>query len=77
MKLSITNLTKIYNNGVKALDSINLEIGPGMFGLLGPNGAGKSTMMRTYNESGNKIYEDRPGETITYVFLQKKTFPER
>lgn len=47
MKLSVSNLSKTYNNGVKALDNINLEIGPGMFGLLGPNGAGKSTLMRT------------------------------
>lgn len=47
MQLSISNLTKIYGNGVKALDNLNLEIGAGMFGLLGPNGAGKSTLMRT------------------------------
>lgn len=47
MKLSISNLTKTYGNGVKALDNLNLEIGAGMFGLLGPNGAGKSTLMRT------------------------------
>ncbi len=47
MKLSISNLTKTYPNGVKALNSLNLEIGAGMFGLLGPNGAGKSTLMRT------------------------------
>jgi ABC-type multidrug transport system ATPase subunit len=31
---------------IRALDGINLEIGPGMFGLLGPNGAGKTTLMR-------------------------------
>ncbi len=30
----------------KALSSVSLEIGTGMFGLLGPNGAGKTTMMR-------------------------------
>lgn len=30
----------------KALDTITLDIGKGMFGLLGPNGAGKTTMMR-------------------------------
>ena len=47
MSLSISNLTKVYNNGVKAVDNLNLEIGTGMFGLLGPNGAGKSTLMRT------------------------------
>jgi ABC-type multidrug transport system ATPase subunit len=45
--LKITNLTKTYNNGVKAVDNLNLQIGKGMFGLLGPNGAGKSTLMRT------------------------------
>lgn len=47
MKLQISNLTKTYSNGVKALDNLNLEIGTGMFGLLGPNGAGKSSLMRT------------------------------
>lgn len=47
MSLKISNLTKTYNNGVRALDNIDLEIGVGMFGLLGPNGAGKSSLMRT------------------------------
>lgn len=47
MKLTISNLSKTYPNGVKALDSINVEIGNGMFGMLGPNGAGKSSLMRT------------------------------
>ncbi|MFS4449599.1 ABC transporter ATP-binding protein [Maribacter sp. 2307UL18-2] len=47
MKLSISNLTKTYTNGLKALNDLNLEIEAGMFGLLGPNGAGKSTLMRT------------------------------
>lgn len=45
--LKISNLSKTYGNGVKALDDLSLEIGSGMFGLLGPNGAGKSTLMRT------------------------------
>jgi len=30
----------------KALSSVSLKIGNGMFGLLGPNGAGKTTLMR-------------------------------
>jgi ABC-type multidrug transport system ATPase subunit len=47
MNLLIQNLSKTYPNGVRALDNLNLEIGPGMFGLLGPNGAGKSSLMRT------------------------------
>lgn len=47
MQLVIHNLHKTYANGVKPLDNVHLDIGPGMFGLLGPNGAGKSTLMRT------------------------------
>jgi len=47
MKLVIKNLTKVYKNGVKAIDDLSIEIGTGMFGLLGPNGAGKSSLMRT------------------------------
>ena len=45
--LTIKNLSKTYDNGVKALDDVSLEIPKGMFGLLGPNGAGKSSLMRT------------------------------
>ncbi|WP_372771015.1 ABC transporter ATP-binding protein [Pseudoalteromonas sp.] len=45
--LSITGLSKTYDNGVKALNNVNLEVPKGMFGLLGPNGAGKSSLMRT------------------------------
>jgi len=47
MNLTITNLSKTYPNGIKALDNVSLEIPVGMFGLLGPNGAGKSSLMRT------------------------------
>lgn len=46
MELKITNLSKTYKNGVKALDNVSLTIPRGMYGLLGPNGAGKSTLMR-------------------------------
>lgn len=45
--LEITNLSKTYGNGVRALDNVSLSIPTGMYGLLGPNGAGKSTLMRT------------------------------
>jgi ABC-type multidrug transport system ATPase subunit len=46
MALQITNISKTYPNGVKALSNINLTVPNGMYGLLGPNGAGKSTLMR-------------------------------
>lgn len=45
--LTISNISKTYANGVRALHDVSLEIPRGMFGLLGPNGAGKSTLMRT------------------------------
>lgn len=45
-RVSIENVSHSYQKGVKALDGINLDIGPGLFGLLGANGAGKSTLMR-------------------------------
>ncbi|MEL7118640.1 MAG: ABC transporter ATP-binding protein [Bacteroidota bacterium] len=47
MTLQISNLSKTYPNGVKALQNLSLEVPKGMFGLLGPNGAGKSTLMRS------------------------------
>lgn len=46
MEIKIEQLSKIYPNGHKALNEVNLTITEGMFGLLGPNGAGKSTLMR-------------------------------
>jgi len=45
--LKIENLSKTYDNGVKALNNVSLTMSNGMFGLLGPNGAGKSSLMRT------------------------------
>ncbi|HXP88953.1 MAG TPA: ABC transporter ATP-binding protein [Bryobacteraceae bacterium] len=47
MTLKISNVSKTYPNGVRALNNLSLSIGANMFGLVGPNGAGKSTLMRT------------------------------
>lgn len=46
MNIKIQDLTKVYPDGHKALNGLNLNIEPGMFGLLGPNGAGKTTLPR-------------------------------
>jgi ABC-2 type transport system ATP-binding protein len=47
LAVTISDVSKTYPNGVKALKHLTLTIGSNMFGLLGPNGAGKSTLMRT------------------------------
>lgn len=45
MKLQLQNLSKQY--GTKcAVDNINIDLVPGVYGLLGANGAGKTTLMR-------------------------------
>src|SRR4051812_42504695 len=44
--LTIRDLVKVYPGPITALQGINLDVPPGMFGLLGPNGAGKSTLMK-------------------------------
>ena len=44
--ISVSNLSKTYGSGFKALNNINLEIRRGeIFALLGPNGAGKTTLI--------------------------------
>ena len=43
--IKIENITKIYSNGTKALDSVSFELLPGeIVGLLGVNGSGKTTL---------------------------------
>jgi ABC-type multidrug transport system ATPase subunit len=46
MDIALQRLTKVYGSKARALNGVDLDIGPGMFGLLGPNGAGKTTLMR-------------------------------
>jgi len=44
--ISVSNLSKTYASGFKALASIDLDIRRGeIFALLGPNGAGKTTLI--------------------------------
>jgi ABC-2 type transport system ATP-binding protein len=44
--ISIKALNKIYGDGLRALEGVDLEINRGeIFGLLGPNGAGKTTLI--------------------------------
>ena len=45
--MDVKNLNKVYRNGFKALDNINLSIKKGdFFAFLGPNGTGKTTTLK-------------------------------
>lgn len=45
--IRIKNVTKIYNNNVKAIDNLNLTVNDGeIVGFIGPNGAGKTTALK-------------------------------
>jgi ABC-2 type transport system ATP-binding protein len=44
--IALSGLTKRYGTSVTALDSLSLELEPGIIGLVGANGAGKSTMLK-------------------------------
>lgn len=62
--LSITDVSKTYSDGFKALKNINLQIKKGeIFALLGPNGAGKTTLISiicgiTNSSSGEILVEN-------------------
>ena len=45
MNVEIADLTRRFGRS-QAVDGVNLQAGPGVFGLLGPNGAGKTTLLR-------------------------------
>jgi len=46
--ISVSNLSKVYGSGFRALNAVDLDIRRGeIFALLGPNGAGKTTLIST------------------------------
>ena len=45
--IQVRGLTKVFPNGIKAVDDLDLTVPQGeILGLLGPNGAGKTTTIR-------------------------------
>jgi ABC-2 type transport system ATP-binding protein len=45
VNIELTSVTRSFG-GTKAVDGVNLPVGPGVLGLLGPNGAGKTSLLR-------------------------------
>ena len=49
--IEFSHVSKVYSNGVKAMDDVCLQIEQGEFvGIIGLSGAGKSTLIRTVNK---------------------------
>lgn len=59
--IEFKNVTKVYQNGTKGLDDINLTIQKGEFVVIvGLSGAGKSTLLRSIN----RLHEISDGEIL-------------
>ncbi|GAB1420239.1 phosphonate ABC transporter ATP-binding protein [Anaerolineales bacterium] len=59
--LEIKNLTKVYDNGFKALDDVSFTVPDGQFvALIGLSGSGKSTLLRCIN----RLIEPTEGQII-------------
>lgn len=88
--IKFENVSKVYDDGFKAVDSVNFEIKEGEFlVLIGPSGSGKSTTMKMINQmiphtngtitiDGDDVTKLNPPElrrNIGYVIQQIGLFP--
>ena len=75
--IEFKQVSKVYPNGVKGLQDVNLKIEQGEFvGIIGLSGAGKSTLLRTINRmhditSGDLIVDDNHVNTLKGAELRK------
>ena len=77
------DLSKIYPNGKKAVDSVNITLEQGeIFGFLGPNGAGKTTTVKLLNgmliptEGNCRIFDIDPAQEPEQVHARSGVVTE-
>lgn len=75
--IEFKNVSKVYPNGTRGLDNINLKINQGEFvAIIGLSGAGKSTLIRTINRmiditEGNLIVNNKNVSSLKGKELRK------
>ena len=79
--LSIKQLNKTYDNGVKAINNVTLSFFPGAkIGVLGTNGSGKSTLLKIMAGLDTDIQGEAvpmPGLNIGYLPQEPQLDPEK
>jgi NitT/TauT family transport system ATP-binding protein len=86
LAVRLRGVTKVYDNGVKALGPLDLDVRRGEFvSLLGPSGCGKSTALRLIAglaapTSGtvdvtHPVHRVYPGHSIGFVFQEPTLMP--
>lgn len=80
--ITLSQVNKLFENGIYALKDLNLTINPGEFiSLVGPSGCGKSTLLRIIaglsdRSSGTIQWHDRKDqENLTFVFQEPALLP--
>jgi len=79
--VTVSRLSKVFRNGVTALESVDLAIEPRSFlSILGPSGCGKSTLLRliaglTPPSSGTIAWQNEEVGRIGFVFQEPTLMP--
>jgi NitT/TauT family transport system ATP-binding protein len=78
--MHLTNLHKVFDNNLVAIDNLSIDIHPGEFvAVLGPSGCGKSTLLRIIAglEKPSAGFIDQRPSKIAYVFQDSHLLPWR
>lgn len=83
--LALDRIGKTYANGVRAVDGVSLQVGPGeILAIVGGSGCGKSTLLRAISgldtpSQGRVVLDDEaiaaPHEKIGIIFQEPRLLP--